>query len=209
MNSSAASPTRATGLRRATYVASFLGLLGLAACTTTVTATPQNGCSTDGSVSCSSGATGYSCSGSSQPEDTDQNLVCSTDQGTGEFCCYADSSCSYDGTVTGGCESGAYGYSCTGSAAPDQADTTLICSEPNSSNQYCCFTQAFASGVTTTTCAQDQTVTGCTEDGAGQEAFGFSCTGSDTPGDDFSNLNCSAGVPDTASGNTDYCCSYN
>ena len=51
--------------------------------------------------------------------------------------------------------------------------------------------------------AMRPTVTGCQ---AG--SYGFSCSGSDTPGTDFSNLNCSAGTPDPTSGATLYCCQY-
>ncbi len=188
-------------LRHAAIVASLVGLLGLAACTTTVTTgATGGGCNPDGNVACSSG-TGYSCSGASQPEDTDGNLVCSADQGTGEFCCVADSACSYSASVS--CVGGAIGYSCSGATPPDSADPSLICSEPNSNNDYCCFTQAFASGVSSSgvTCAQDQTVAGC-QDGS----YGFSCTGSDTPDQDFVNITCSTGTPGTNA--TLFCCAY-
>lgn len=48
------------------------------------------------------------------------------------------------------------------------------------------------------TCGQDTSVT-CSEGGSG-----YSCSGSDSPDQDDSTLDCSAGVTDGA--NTDYCC---
>jgi hypothetical protein len=161
-------------------------------------------CSTDSSVSCSSG-TGWSCSGDAQPEDSNQDLVCSTD-GAGDFCC-ASSSCGFDPNIS--CVSGASGYSCAiGAAPPDQSDATLVCSVPTagaSDDEYCCFTNTTtASG---STCEQDPSVTGCVPN-----SYGFSCTGSENPDVDYSNLNCSTtGTPGTnAQGApaTLYCCTY-
>jgi hypothetical protein len=170
-------------------------LVGVAGCTASAStsATTSGSCSVDSSVTCSSG-TGWSCSGSAQPQDTNSDIVCSTD-GTGDFCC-ASSSCSYDSTVVG-CQSGSVGYSCaSGSAPPDQADATLVCSEPTSSggsDDYCCFTNA-TTAPSGATCAEDSSVMGCQPDSAGNPSFGFSCTGSDTPDMDFSNIACSAGT---------------
>jgi hypothetical protein len=148
------------------------------------------------------GTTGYSCTGTAQPEDTTQGLVCSADTGTGQFCC-ASSSCNYDASVAG-CASGTVGYSCaTNAQPPDQADPTLVCSVPTTSNNvdlYCCYSNTTPppSGAT---CTQDPTVTGCTAD-----SYGFSCTGTDTPDADFSNLTCSTPTP--GSGAMLYCCTY-
>lgn len=177
-------------------------LVGAAGCTASAS-TSGGSCSTDSSVSCSSG-TGWSCSGSAQPQDTNSDIVCSTD-GAGDFCC-ASSSCSYDSSVVG-CQSGSVGYSCaSGSAPPDQSDATLVCSEPTSnggSDDYCCYTNA-TTAPSGATCAEDSSVMGCQPG-----SFGFSCTGSDTPDMDFSNITCSAGTPGTdASGATAtlFCC---
>jgi hypothetical protein len=107
--------------------------------------------------------------------------------------------CSPDSTVTG-CTGGASGFSCTGADTPDQSNASLICSDGVASGGdivYCCV--EFASTVTTT-CAADSTVSGCT--GA---SIGFSCTGTDTPEQADSSLNCSAGVAGNA-GSTLFCC---
>src|SRR5580693_2593449 len=94
----------------------FAGLAGCTATASASTTTSSSSCAVDSSVSCTSG--------------------------TGDFCC-ASSSCSYDATVQG-CQSGSVGYSCaSGSAPPDQADATLVCSVPttvNGADAYCCFT---------------------------------------------------------------------
>jgi hypothetical protein len=162
--------------------------------------TTNSACATNTSLSCVSGTSGWSCTGTSQPEDSNQGLVCSADQGTGDFCC-STSACNYDATVT--CTAGA-GYSCaTGANPPDQADPTLVCSTPttaNSVDQYCCYTNTLTPP-TGATCGQDQSVQGCDPG-----SYGFSCSGTDTPDQDFSNLTCSTG---TGSGPTLFCCTYN
>jgi hypothetical protein len=181
-------------------------LAGAAGCTASATAstTTSGGCQVDSSVNCSSG-TGWSCSGDSQPEDVNTDLVCSTD-GTGDFCC-ASSSCSYDSSVTG-CTGGSVGYSCaSGAAAPDSSDSTLVCSIPTSAgsqDDYCCFTNTTTAS-STSTCSEDPSVMGCESD-----SFGFSCTGSENPDSDFSNVNCSttgtSGMDANGNPATLYCC---
>lgn len=185
-----------------------LGVL-IAGCTVTAT-TSSSGCMTDSTVSCSAG-TGYSCTGSAQPEDSDPGLVCNTD-GAGDFCC-SSSSCNYDPNVTG-CESGTQGYSCaTGSPSPDSADPTLVCSVPTTSGNldtYCCFTNT-VTAPSGATCEQDPTVSGCQPDSAGNPSYGFSCTGTDTPDMDFSGITCSSGTAGMDAQNaaaTLFCCTY-
>ncbi len=91
---------------------------------------------------------------------------------------------------------GTYGFSCTGNVTPDGAN--YFCSSPtatsNGSSQYCCLLTT-----ATTTCAADSSVAGCQ---AG--SYGFSCTGSNTPDQTFTNLTCSSGT--AAAGATLYCC---
>jgi hypothetical protein len=172
-------------------LAAVLSFLGIAGCSVQAST-----CNVDSSLACVSGATGYSCTGDAQPEDSRSDLICSTDNGAGQYCCYS-SSCSYDSSVP--CSYGA-GYSCdTGSLAPDQVDPTLVCSVPTAAGNldlYCCYTAAILS--TTGTCAQDPSVV-CPQ----AYSYGFSCSGSDTPDQDFSNLTCSA----PTAGNL-YCCVY-
>jgi len=183
--------------RGAAYVVSFLGVVGLAACTTTVTPAADS-CGVDSSVVCSSG-TGWSCTGDAQPEDTNPDLVCSTD-GVGDFCC-DESSCGYDSSVP--CVAGA-GYSCAiGASPPDSSDPTLVCSTPTTTatdDEYCCYTNTITPPAGAT-CAQDPSVSGCAPG-----SFGFSCSGTDSPTDDFSGITCSAGV---GTAPTTYCCVYN
>jgi hypothetical protein len=121
--------------------------------------------------------------------------------------------CATDSSVTG-CVSGSVGYSCpSGSSPPDQSDPTLVCSVPTSTNgsdDYCCYTNTITppSGAT---CAQDPSVAGCQPDSAGNPSYGFSCTGSDTPDMDFSNITCSMGTSGMDSGGnaaTLFCCTY-
>jgi hypothetical protein len=202
---------------RGTVLAALTTALLATGCsvTTNTTTTPPPGgsdCSEDSSVSCSTGM-GWSCTGSSQPEDSNSGLVCSNDVGTGQFCCVS-SSCNYDATVTG-CASGTTGYSCaTGDSAPDATDSTLVCSVPTTANgvdEYCCFTNVTTVSATST-CEQDSTVSGCQPDSAGNPSYGFSCTGSESPDTDFSNITCSAmgtsGMDAQGAAATLFCCTY-
>ncbi len=213
----------------------------------------QDSCGVDSTLACTSG-TGYSCSGSANPMDTDSSLTCSQDTGAGTFCCTSGGGgCQQDSSVTGcvdgstgyscdsgttpdssslscsdgvasgsqdtfccidfissssstcqaddsvtGCQGDAYGFSCAGTDAPDQSDSSLVCSYgvpgSNGDTNYCCV------GFTSTSCQQDPTVTGCSGD-----SFGFSCTGSDTPSDANAALVCSQAVQG-ANGDLLYCC---
>jgi hypothetical protein len=183
-----------------------LAVAGATGCTTTVS-TSGGGCSTDSSVSCSGGAAGYSCDGDSQPGDSNPDLICSADQGTGEFCCFPDSSCQNDSSVS--CAGGAFGYSCgAGDNPPDSTNPLLVCSVPTTvgnEDTYCCYTNTVVV-TSSATCVQDPSVTqNCSGD-----SFGFSCTGSDTPDQDFgSNLNCSSptsGMDASGTPASLYCC---
>ncbi|HLK37703.1 MAG TPA: hypothetical protein VKU41_13175 [Polyangiaceae bacterium] len=107
-------------------------------------------------------------------------------------------SCSADPTVTG-CIGSSQGYSCTGSATPDE--TVLNCSSGvlgnAGSTTYCCL----PAGATSGTCAPDPTVTTCATGLAG-----YSCKGSDTPQQSDSTLTCGAATAGNA-GSSLYCCS--
>jgi hypothetical protein len=180
-------------------------LLAVAAggCTATVTTNPPppgDTCSM-ASLACVTGTQGWTCTGpGAQPEDYNTDLVCSTD-GVGDYCC-STSTCSYDASVPG-CVTGAVGYSCAvGATPPDGNDPSLVCSVPTTSNNvdlYCCYTNTIT---VVGTCAQDPTVHGCVPG-----SYGFSCTGSDAPTDDYSGLNCSTPTPDPSGANL-YCCTY-
>jgi len=174
---------------------------------------PANTCAPDGTLTCPDPASfGYSCASGDNPMTYDSTLTCSDDAAaTGDFCCYTEapgggggggggggSTCAPDTSVMG-CE-GSDGYSCaTGDAAPDVADTTLICSTPTTDSSgndlYCCFTSpTFASG----TCAYDSSLDSSCPDPA---SFGFTCQGTDTPDQTDSSLTCSADQ-----GTGQFCC---
>jgi hypothetical protein len=108
-------------------------------------------------------------------------------------------SCSIDPTVTG-CTQGSSGYSCTGSTTPVSSVSPLVCSPgvegSAGATLFCCV----SGGAVGTTCAPDVTVSNCAD-----TTQGYSCTGSDTPEQDYSSLSCGAGISGNA-GSTLYCC---
>ncbi len=172
---------------------------------------PASGtCAADATVSgCAGGSFGFSCASTDTPDQTDATLVCSTgvagNAGSTLFCCtdgtttvVPTTTCAADATVN--CSAGGNGFSCTGSDMPDTS--SLICSDGTAgagmggATGFCCIPAA----TTTTTCAEDATVTGCV---AG--SFGFSCTGSDAPQAAYTNLTCSTATAGNA-GSSLYCC---
>ncbi|HLK40107.1 MAG TPA: hypothetical protein VKU41_25300 [Polyangiaceae bacterium] len=104
--------------------------------------------------------------------------------------------CAPDSTVQG-CAGNA-GYSCGNSETPEQADSSLVCSDgitgSNGLELFCCVTFRSSS------CAPDSTVQGCPG-----SSIGFSCTGSDSPDQADSSLSCGPGTPGNA-GSLLYCC---
>jgi hypothetical protein len=172
-------------------------------CCTTGSATTDT-CAVDTTVACD-GSTGYSCTGTTPPDATDTTLDCgagvSGANGTLAYCCVslpASSTCLADSSVVG-CTGGSYGFSCTSTDTPTDADSSLDCSVatagPNGASLYCCI--SFSS---TSSCAPDSTVVGCTGD-----SYGFSCTSTDTPEESQPTLNCSD--PTTGPNNELlYCC---
>jgi hypothetical protein len=168
------------------------------------TATTTDTCAVDTTVACD-GSTGYSCTGTTTPDATNATLDCgagvSGANGTLAYCCVslpASSTCAADADVVG-CTGGSYGFSCTSTDTPTQADPSLDCSDPtvdnNGHSDYCCISFS-----TTSSCAPDASVVGCTGD-----SYGFSCTSTDTPEESQPSLNCS----DPATGPNNellYCC---
>jgi hypothetical protein len=104
--------------------------------------------------------------------------------------------CAKAADVTG-CVGASTGYSCTGSDAPQDSDTSLSCGagvrEPSGVTAYCCI------DATVATCGADPTVT------CASGSSGYSCSGTDSPAANNSSLTCGAGVP-AANGATTYCC---
>ena len=112
-------------------------------CSVTTTG-PSAGCGIDDSVACDH-ATGYSCAPGDDPEASDSSLVCSdgTDvPGATLYCCvqFVSSTCEPDDTVVG-CTGYSFGFSCTGTDTPDEADPSLVCSAGTDAGDallYCC-----------------------------------------------------------------------
>ena len=105
-------------------------------------------------------------------------------------------SCDTDGTVA--CTDG-IGYSCTGDDAPQDSDSSLICSSGSAGNAgstlYCCL--QLVKG----TCGPDDTVAGCAPG-----SFGFSCSdATEPPNDSYPSLQCSSPTQGNA-GSAIYCC---
>ncbi|HEX3769526.1 MAG TPA: hypothetical protein VHV30_01620 [Polyangiaceae bacterium] len=104
-------------------------------------------CAQDSSVAgCVGPATGYSCGNGETPDENDSSLVCSDgtpgDSGFTLYCCvqFTSSTCQPDTTVQG-CEGSSIGFSCTGTDTPDEADSSLNCSDGTPSGNellYCC-----------------------------------------------------------------------
>jgi hypothetical protein len=115
-----------------------------AGCSVNSTAAPAASCGIDNGVLCDH-ATGYSCPPGDDPVRYDPSLVCSSGTdvpGATLYCCtaFVSSSCAPDDSVVG-CIGYSFGFSCTGSDTPEDADPTLSCSVPTPSDGlllYCC-----------------------------------------------------------------------
>jgi hypothetical protein len=103
-------------------------------------------CSQDSTVAGCQEGTGFSCTGTDTPDQSDTSLVCSTgtpDTGKTDYCCipYTQSSttCQQDNTVM--CDAG-FGFTCMGTDDPTSIDSTLNCSTPTALDggamQFCC-----------------------------------------------------------------------
>jgi hypothetical protein len=114
-------------------------------------AAPANtSCAPDASVAgCTGGSYGFSCTSTDTPTDGNAALNCSVpspgDNGSSLYCCVGftqgTSSCTADSSVVG-CTGSSFGFSCTSTDTPDQAQTSLTCSTPaagpNNEMLYCC-----------------------------------------------------------------------
>jgi hypothetical protein len=153
---------------------------------------------------CNGDSYGFSCAGSNTPDQIDSTLSCNA-RGSGSggatlFCCTTGattpppSPCMQDSTLT--CNSGAVGYSCTGTDTPNQP--TLICATGSPAGGgktgYCCVDYSSSN------CKPDLALQGCV---AG--SFGFRCTGSSTPSATDPSVICSTGTAGLG-GVTSYCC---
>jgi hypothetical protein len=104
-------------------------------------------CAPDSTVDGCTSGTGYSCTGTDRPEDSDSSLFCSDgvagNAGATLYCCVtlSISTCAPDYTVQG-CVPGSIGFSCTSTDAPQDGDPSLNCSVGVAGNAgstlYCC-----------------------------------------------------------------------
>jgi hypothetical protein len=187
-------------------------MTAMSGCTATATVNGGGGgipssCGEDQTVvGCTGSSVGYSCTGSSAPDDGDSSLNCSfgTAGASGEtlYCCIPLASvgtgCSSDSSITT-CGGSSFGFTCdAGAPRPDQTDTSLVCSTgvaaSGGGTSYCCANYVASSSAT---CASDTTVS-CSS------GIGFTCTGSDTPDQGNASLQCSTGT--AAANGTEYCC---
>jgi hypothetical protein len=190
-------------LGQSIYCGSLLLFATAAGCTATAS-TGGSTCSIDSAVAgCTANASGYSCTGSRTPEQSNGALSCSTGTagaaGATLYCCidvvFTANNCGPDATVTG-CVAPSIGFSCTSGNRPEQSDSSLRCSSSTrgsaGSKLYCCDT----AGTEPAACARDANVA-CT---AG--ATGYTCpSGAPAP----ASLDCGAGVAES-DGATGYCC---
>jgi hypothetical protein len=172
-------------------------------------------CTPDGTVTgCDYPSYGFSCTaGAAPPDAADGSITCSTATPSGSedlYCCvdnYTGSTSSSSGTSgcvadsSLACDAGSDGVDCSSSSDNPESDFPgYICSDPSPQGDgtigYCC-----ATGFSGSTCAQDDSVTGCA-----YPSVGFSCTGTDTPDQADSSLTCSDPTTDPNTGDQLYCC---
>ncbi len=104
-------------------------------------------CMVDPTVTCSGTSRPWSCTGAVSPSTMNVMYACSVGlplaNGVTAYCCLANASttCSQDSTVQG-CADNSFGFSCSGTDSPDQANTLLMCSTGVAGNGgttlYCC-----------------------------------------------------------------------
>ena len=114
-----------------------MGTMGNAGSTLFCCASASSGtCGPDPTVAtCPAGSSGYSCTGSDTPPQTDSTLSCGMgsagNAGSTIYCCTSGGSdggtCSVDPNAAN-CTSGSTPYSCSGSATPLQGNPTALCS---------------------------------------------------------------------------------
>ncbi len=113
--------------------------------------TSSDTCAQDDTVSgCDSPSIGYSCTGNDTPDQDDSSLICSYgitgNAGSTLYCCLptdvAFSSCTQDDSVDCSDNAGpTFGFTCTGTDTPEDADPSLTCSDAtpvNGALTYCC-----------------------------------------------------------------------
>jgi hypothetical protein len=162
-------------------------------CTASTTTT----CAVSSTVGCTSGAAGYSCTGSDTPQQSDSALTCSAGvagtAGATSYCCTGGTACAQDVAVncTGVVSAGVLGYTCA-SGDPETSNSTLSCvqSPSGKTTQFCCS----PSGI----CSLESSATALC---SGSTPNGYVCTGTAVP----SGLTCGSSIAGTE-GTLIYCC---
>ncbi len=199
-------PKKNGGFGGLSLVGPFLVAL-IAGCTVTTNSdTPADHCGLDSTVTCTSPAAGYSCTGNAHPVDSDASLSCGdgiVNGGFTDYCCSrvtaTQNTCSVDPSIVS-CGDTATGYTCSGNVAPDSLNSALYCGAgaagPNGTVSYCCSTTTDIS----TDCTVDTSLTSC-----GSVSTGYSCTGGIVPTDTDPSLVCGDGVSG-GNGTEAFCC---
>ena len=178
-------------------------------------------CAYEPNAVCAAATYGYSCLGTNRPDAYDPTLSCGQGIASGGlivYCCgpSTTATCTKDTNVS--CASGTTGFECTGPGLPNEgelgidesrSDAPLLCTVPTSMNNgviaYCCFTPT--DEPVDSTCLQDQGVAGCASG-----SYGFACTGTDTPDEDYPRMTCpqggGRGVDENGVSATLFCCTY-
>ena len=212
-----------TVVRRRTLAGAAVLVALAVSCTTPAEDAPPGACATTAAPNppCAAGLVGYSCSGSSRPDEDPQSidgvpsgLIC-TDEGPAPgtaneaYCCTsAPTPCAYD--PVSGCAAPTYGYQCRGADRPEAFDSALFCGEGLVEGDlivYCC-----GASKPTPSCSQvsghacPTTLTGwtCHDTSLPSEAE----LGDNQSRADFNLLVCSIPTIVTGSGGTTwgYCC---
>jgi hypothetical protein len=188
---------------------------------------PAN-CTTDDTIDCSGGGTGFSCDSGDNPEAEDSTYDCSeatpdSDGVHDDFCCFTgfsgtSSSCVSDDDITVSCSPDTYGFQCDSGDDPSSLDPTLDdCSmaEPDPDgvhDDFCC--DLSGSGPSSSsggsTSSGGSVPANCTADdsidcsGGGD---GYSCDSGDDPeSESDGTLSCSQSTPDADGVHDDFCC---
>ena len=175
-------------------------------------------CNEDVLVSCSGGATGFTCAAGADPETEDPTYSCSiaamtcVDPCTCQvsFCCFVptgpEGSCTSDNTLA--CPPGpdSYAYQCGGGADPATLDAALHCAPPTPDadgihDDFCCtYLGSIPDGGPPTGCTLDGTLL------CSGGANGYSCNAGDNPANEDLTLSCSTPQTDPTTGGDDFCC---
>jgi len=179
------------------------------------------GCTTDDTLDCSGGGTGFACATGDNPENEDPTYDCSTPQsnaGEDDFCCFtgftgSSSSCVSDDDLTSVCpDPDSYGFQCDSGDDPSTLDPSIDqCSTatPDADgvhDDFCC-TFAGSGSSSSGGSSSGGPPSGCTADstldcsGGGD---GYACATGDNPEAEDDTLSCS--TPQSSDGEDDFCC---